>query len=244
MKIVVVKNYTELSALCADVICDTLSRVPCATLGLATGSTVLGAYSILRDRCSRGQISLAKVKVFNLDEYVGLDCSSVNSYAHFMQVNLFDGTDMQMRNFYIPNGVADSLEHECKRYDDLLSAHPRSLQLLGLGSNGHIAFNEPSTPFDTRTHVVQLADSTLRDNSRLFDNDSSVPRKAITMGVRDIVSAERVVLLASGVNKAQAVFNMVKGEVSTNCPASILQRHNDATVIIDEDAASLLNKTR
>ena len=240
MKIVIVKNYTELSSLCADVVCDTVSRVPSATLGLATGSTVLGAYSFLRDRCSRGILSFKQVKVFNLDEYVGLDPSNVSSYAHFMKVNLFDGTDMHLRNFYIPSGVAHNLAEECRRYNQLLSDNPRNLQLLGLGSNGHIAFNEPTTPFDSRTHIVELAESTVRDNSRLFDDKSSVPRKAITMGIADIVSAERILLLASGLNKAQAVYDMIKGEVSENCPASVLQRHKDATVILDEAAATLL----
>ena len=240
MKIIIVKNYTELSALCADIICDTVSRKPCPTLGLATGSTVLGAYSILRDKCSRGLASFKLVKVFNLDEYVGLDASNVNSYAHFMQVNLFDGTDMDLKKFFIPNGIAESLTDECTRYDQLLATNQRNLQLLGLGSNGHIAFNEPLTPFDARTHVVQLAESTVRDNSRLFDNVSSVPRKAITMGIRDIVAADRILLLASGVGKAKAVKQMLQGEVSPSCPASVLQTHPDATVILDKDAASLL----
>ena len=240
MKIVTVKNYTELSALAADIICDTVSRVPSATLGLATGSTVLGAYSHLRDKCSRGLLTFAQIKVFNLDEYVGLAGSDVSSYAHFMKVNLLSDTDMDMRNFHIPSGVDDNLEAECKRYDQLLSANPRNLQLLGLGSNGHIAFNEPSTPFNSRTHVVELAESTVRDNGRLFDRDGSVPRKAITMGIADILAAERIVLLASGANKAQAGRNMIKGDVTENCPASVLQRHPDVTVIIDEVAAALL----
>ena len=240
MKIVTVKNYIELSALAADVICDVLVRNPSATLGLATGSTPLGAYSHLRDRASSGQISFQNVKVFNLDEYVGLDPNSVNSYAHFMKVNLFDGTDMDLRNFHIPCGVARDLDGECKRYDKLLAANPRSIQLLGLGSNGHIAFNEPNTPFDSRTHVVDLAKSTVADNSRLFERDSQVPKSAITMGIRDIMAAERILLLASGLNKAQAVLNMINGKVSVSCPASVLQLHPDATVIIDEDAASLL----
>ena len=240
MKIIKVKNYVELSALASDVICDTIRCNPSITLGLATGSTVLGAYAHLRDRCRSGAISLKNVKVFNLDEYVGLDASNVNSYAHFMKVNLFYGTDMNFDNFHIPCGVAESLEAECKRYDRLLTANPRNLQLLGLGSNGHIAFNEPSTPFDSRTHAVELAESTVADNSRLFDDESQVPRRALTMGISDIVAAERILLLASGTNKAQAVRSMVKGEVSVSCPASVLQRHPDVTLILDEDAASLL----
>ena len=240
MNIIIVKNYTELSARAADVICQVISRNPSASLGLATGSTVLGAYAHLRDMYSRGAFSLKNVTVFNLDEYVGLASTHVQSYAHFMKVNLFDGTDMNLGNFHIPCGVAADLDAECRRYDQLLDAKTRNLQLLGLGSNGHIAFNEPLTPFDARTHVVQLADSTVADNSRLFEDKSQVPRRALTMGIRDVMAAERILLLASGANKAQAVFNMVKGAVSLNCPASVLQRHDDATVIVDEAAASLL----
>ena len=240
MKVITVKNYAELSALAADIICDLIVRNPSATLGLATGSTPLGAYSIMHDRFSRALLSFKHVKVFNLDEYAGLGSDSVNSYAHFMKVNLFDGTDMNIANFHIPCGAAKDLEEECRRYDRLLTANPRNLQLLGLGSNGHIAFNEPSTPFESRTHVVELAKSTIADNSRLFEYDSQVPKKAITMGIADIMASERVLLLASGSNKAQAVLNMIRGEISVNCPASVLQRHRDATVIIDEDAASLL----
>lgn len=240
MKIITVKNYIDLSAPAADVICDVIVANPSATLGLATGSTVLGTYAHLRDRCACGAISLKGVKVFNLDEYVGLDTSSVNSYAHFMKVNLFDGTDVDLRNCHVPNGAATDLTAECERYDRLLTANLRNLQLLGLGSNGHIAFNEPSTPFDVRTHVVELAQSTVSDNSRLFDDVSQVPKRAITMGIRDVMDAERILLLASGVNKAQAVRDMIKGAISVNCPASALQRHPDVTVILDEAAASLL----
>ena len=240
MKVITVKNYAELSAFAADVICDAIIRNPFATLGLATGSTPLGTYSILRDKCSRGLLSLANVKVFNLDEYVGLDGSDPSSYAHFMKVNLFNDTDMNIANFHIPCGVAPDLHDECKSYDSLLTANPRTLQLLGLGSNGHVAFNEPSTPFELRTHVVSLADSTIADNSRLFESVSQVPKKALTMGISDIMAAEGVLLLASGTGKAQAVFDMICGKVSTDCPASVLQRHPNATVIIDEDASSLL----
>ena len=240
MKIITVKNYAQLSALAADFICDVIVRNHSATLGLATGSTPLGAYSLLRDKCSRGLVSFADVAVFNLDEYVGLDADNPNSYAHFMKVNLFDGTDMNLANFHIPCGVASDLDEECRRYDRLLTANPRNLQLLGLGSNGHVAFNEPSTPFESRTHAVNLAASTVADNSRLFESVSQVPRKALTMGISDIMAAESVLLLASGANKAQAVLDMIRGKVSTNCPASVLQRHPDATVILDEDAASLL----
>ena len=240
MKVIIVKNYTELSALAADAICETITANQRPILGLATGSTVLGVYSLLRDRCSRGLISLQQATVFNLDEYVGLAPSSVNSYSHFMKVNLFDGTDFDMRNFHIPSGVANDLQAECSRYDAMLSANPRNLQLLGIGSNGHVAFNEPSTPFVSRTHVVQLAQSTVADNSRLFADVSQVPLRALTMGIADVMSAQRIVLLASGAGKAQAVRNMVKGEISVTCPASVLQRHHDATVIVDEAAASLL----
>ena len=240
MKIITVDNYEQMSLLCAEILADAIRRNPNATLGLATGSSVIGAYAQLCKMYKDGQISFKRVKTFNLDEYVGLDGTHAQSYADFMRVTLFNGIDIDKSNTHIPCGVAPDLVAECKRYDSLLTSLPRDIQLLGLGSNGHIAFNEPGTPFDTRTHVVQLKDSTIKDNSCLFKRIEDVPISAITMGIADIMSAKQVLLIASGENKAQAVRAMVQGEVSENCPASILQRHPNAIVIVDKQAASLL----
>lgn len=240
MKIITVENYDEMSALAAQIIGDTVRDNPCATLGLATGSTSLGAYARLCQMYLQGRISFKKIKTVNLDEYVGLDSKHNQSYAYFMLQNFFSRTDVELSNTFLPNGMATSFEEECDRYNDLLDTLPRDIQLLGLGSDGHIAFNEPYSPFDCRTRVVRLEESTIKDNSRLFSRIEDVPQLAITMGIEDIMKAKKLLLLASGANKAQAVKVMVRGKVSESCPASILQRHSDATVILDKQAASLL----
>ena len=240
MKLITVDNYEEMSALCAEIVRNTVKSNPYATLGLATGSTVLGTYARLCKMFRDGQLSFKQIKTVNLDEYVGLDGDNVQSYAYFMRTNLFNQVDINIANTFIPSGVAHNLDAECKRYDDLLTRMPRELQLLGLGSDGHIAFNEPGSSFESRTRVVKLEESTLRDNSRLFESLEDVPKRAITMGIADIMSAKQLLLLASGLSKAQAVKAMVQGEVSVNCPASILQRHSNAVVIVDKLAASLL----
>lgn len=242
MKIITVDNYEEMSALAAKIIAETVGSNPFATLGLATGSTVLGVYARLCKMCADGEISFANVKAVNLDEYVGLDPDHPQSYAYYMKRNLFDHIDIDLCNTFIPCGTALDLHDECDGYNNMLDLMPRDLQLLGLGSDGHIAFNEPNSPFDCRTRVVQLAESTIRDNSRLFESPSDVPTRAISMGIADVMSAQKLLLLASGLNKAQAVKAMVEGAVTEACPASVLQRHDDVTVIVDKLAASLLNK--
>ena len=240
MKIITVENYEEMSALAANIIAEIVRENPFATLGLATGSTVLGAYAHLRKMCANGEISFANIKAVNLDEYVGLDCDHEQSYAYYMRNNLFDHIDIDLCNTFIPCGTAEDIDDECDGYNNMLDIIPRDVQLLGLGSDGHIAFNEPGSSFDSRTRVVQLEESTIKDNSRLFTRLEDVPKSAISMGIADIMSAKKLLLLASGLNKAQAVKNMVQGEVSESCPASILQRHPDAIVILDKQAASLL----
>lgn len=240
MKIITVDNYEELSVKCAELIRDVVKSKPNATLGLATGSTVLGAYACLCKMYANGQMSFKQVKTVNLDEYVGLDGNNHQSYAYFMRKNLFDSLDIDKANTLIPSGVAPDLDAECKRYNDLLMRHPRDVQLLGLGSDGHIAFNEPGSTFDSRTRVVQLEQSTIRDNARMFERIEDVPTSAITMGIADIMSAKQVILVACGLGKAQAVRLMVHGEVDNSCPASILQTHPNVTVIVDKLAASLL----
>ena len=240
MQIITVDNYEEMSVICAEILRDVVKSNPFATLGLATGSSVLGTYAQLCKMYANGEISFKNIKTVNLDEYIGLDGNDQQSYAYFMRTNLFNHTDINKANTFIPCGVAVDLSAECKRYDDLLTTLPRDVQLLGLGRDGHIAFNEPGAPFNERTRVVQLEESTVRDNARLFARLEDVPKRAITMGIADIMSAKQLVLVASGLNKAQAVKAMVQGEISVDCPASILQRHPNATVILDKLAASLL----
>ena len=189
--------------------------------------------------CKKGT-SYKNIKTVNLDEYKGLDYSSDQSYVYFMRDNLFDHIDIDLKNTNIENGKADDADKECARYNALLENMQQDIQLLGLGSNGHIAFNEPGTKFGSLTHVVDLTESTIKDNSRLFKDISEVPRQAFTQGLRNIMNAKKILILASGANKAKAVYGMVKGEVTEALPASVLQLHPDCTLIVDEAAGALL----
>ena len=189
--------------------------------------------------CKQGT-SYKNIKTVNLDEYKGLDVTSDQSYVYFMRDNLFNHIDIDLNNTNIENGKAENAEEECARYNALLEVLQQDIQLLGLGSNGHIAFNEPGTPFGSVTHVVDLQESTIKDNARLFNDISEVPRQAFTMGLKNIMNAKKILILASGANKAKAVHGMIHGEVTESLPASVLQLHPDCTLIIDEAAASLL----
>ena len=240
MKIVITKDYEELSRRGARFFLDAVKANPYAVLGLATGTTPLGLYAHLVADHELYGTSYAHVRTVNLDEYKGLPKTHEQSYAYFMRKNLFDGLDIDPANTNIENGMAADEGAECARYDALLEQLPRDLQLLGLGSNGHIAFNEPGTPFGSNTHVVELAESTVKDNARLFDDISEVPRKAFTMGIRQIMQAKKILILASGANKADAVCKMVKGEVTEQVPASVLQLHPDCILIADREAAAKL----
>lgn len=240
MKIIIVENYDEMSDQGAELIAQVIQSDPCATLGLATGSTPIGLYQRLIKKNERGEISFKDVKTVNLDEYVGLNGENEQSYRYFMNVQLFNHVNIDKNNTHVPCGVADDMEKECERYTALLQENPQDIQLLGLGSDGHIGFNEPGSPFEGHTHVVELEESTIRDNARLFARIEDVPRRAITMGIADVMQAKSILLLANGANKAAAVKAMIQGEVDENCPASILQRHHNVTVIIDKEAAKLL----
>ena len=240
MKVIITENYEEMSKKAADVIADVVKADENAVLGLATGTTPIGLYKELIAKCARKEISFKNVKTVNLDEYVGLPKEHVQSYDYFMKDNLFNHIDFDIKNTNLPSGVAEDLDAECARYTALLNKMRQSIQLLGLGSNGHIGFNEPKTPFDSTTHIVSLTQSTIKDNSRLFDNIDEVPTKAITMGIANIMNAKKVLVVASGDNKAKAVYSMVKGPVTEDCPASVLQNHPDVTVIVDKKAAALL----
>ena len=240
MKIIVTQDYEELSAKAAKIMLEVVRENPYAVLGLATGTTPLELYAyMIADHEQKGT-SYAHIRTANLDEYKGLPKTHPQSYAYFMKKNLFEGLGITPELTNIENGTARDEEAECLRYDALLEELPRDIQLLGLGSNGHIAFNEPGTPFGSGTHVVTLAESTVRDNARLFEDISEVPRKAFTMGIKQIMQAKKVLILASGSNKADAVYKMVKGEVTEQVPASVLQLHPDFTLIADEAAARKL----
>lgn len=240
MKVVITKDYNEMSAKAFEIMKEVVTANPCAVLGLATGSTPIGLYKeMIRDHKENGT-NYKSIRAVNLDEYKGLDITSDQSYVYFMRENLFNHIDIDLANTHIENGKAEDAEAECARYNAFLANNVQDIQVLGIGSNGHIAFNEPGTSFDSVTHIVDLAESTIKDNSRLFKSIDEVPRQAFTMGLKNIMDAKKIIVLANGENKAKAVFGLVKGEITENVPASILQNHPDCTLICDEAAAKLI----
>lgn len=240
MKVIVTKDYHEMSKVASEIVSQVVLDNPHAVLGLATGSSPIGLYNNLIEMYEQGTLSFANVSTVNLDEYVGLNKDHPQSYAYFMRNILFDHIDIDINNTHIPCGSAENLDEQCKQYSELLKNLRQDIQVLGIGSNGHIGFNEPNTPFDSQTHVVQLAESTIKDNSRLFNSIDEVPTQAITMGIANIMNARKIIVVANGANKADAVQKMVEGQVSESCPASVLQRHNDVVLVCDELAAAKL----
>lgn len=241
MKIIKVKDYQEMSEVAAKRVINKVKEIDQPILGLATGSTPEGLYQNLIEANKNNDVSFKDVTTFNLDEYIGLSSDDPNSYNHFMEEKLFKHIDIDRKNTHLPNGVATDIEKECADYEALIKESGKiNLQILGLGTNGHIAFNEPGTSFSSRTQETALVEATIEANSRFFDKKEDVPTHAITMGIESIMESEEIILLASGKNKAEAIKQLVEGEVTEDFPASILQKHPNATIIIDEDAASEL----
>ena len=210
-------------------------------LGLATGSTPVETYRKMIELYNEGQMDFSKVKSYNLDEYVGLGPEHECSYRYFMQEQLFNHINIRPENTFVPSGVADNLDQVGLAYDEAVrAAGGVDLQLLGIGNNGHIGFNEPDDHFTSATHVVNLTESTIKANTRFFKSESEVPRQAISMGVGTIMSARKILLLALGEAKAQAVRDTVKGHITPRVPASVLQLHPNAIILLDEAAASKL----
>ncbi len=237
MRIIRAKDYEEMSRRAADIIAAQVLLKPDCVLGLATGSSPVGTYQELVRRNAAGDLDFSRVKSVNLDEYVGLDPSHDQSYAYFMRHNLFDHINIDPKNTNVPSGIAPDPEAECSRYDALIAAYGGiDLQLLGLGPNGHIGFNEPADVFPTGTHQVTLTDSTIQANKRFFARVEDVPRYARTMGIRDIMQARRVLMVVSGEGKAETVRAAFTGPVTPRVPASILQLHPDFTLVADEAA--------
>lgn len=241
MKIYRERDYDAMSRHAAALIGETVRRKPDCVLGLATGSTPEGTYELLAQDCASGALRFRQVRTVNLDEYRGLAPTHDQSYRHYMQKHLFDRIDIEPANTHLPDGLAPDPAAECARYDALLARlGGADLQLLGLGRNGHIGFNEPGDRFIGETHVVDLSPSTIAANARFFARADEVPRQAITMGMDGILSARRVLLLVSGGEKAEALARAVTGPVTPDCPASILQQHGDVTVLADGPALELL----
>jgi|SRR5690554_1345443 len=240
MKIIIVQDYQELSERASQIIIALIENKPDATLGLATGSTPLGLYKVLIDKYDNNVVSFASIKTFNLDEYCGLPQEHPQSYYSFMHRHLFNHIDIMEKNINIPKGIGNDLTALCQEYNDKLSASTIDLQILGIGSNGHIGFNEPGTPFDQETFVVELTSETREANKRFFNSIDEVPQHAITMGIKNIIAAKKIILLASGIVKANAIRKLIFGKITEKFPASALKQHPDVTVIIDREAASLI----
>ncbi|MBE6183394.1 glucosamine-6-phosphate deaminase [Heyndrickxia ginsengihumi] len=202
------------------------------TLGLATGGTPDKLYECMR----KSNIDVSEITTVNLDEYVGLAPENEHSYHYYMEKELF--SHLHFKQSYLPNGMAANLQGECDRYENILAEHPVDLQVLGIGKNGHIGFNEPGTSFQSRTHIVELTSSTREANRRFFEREEDVPTHAISMGIHSIMSAKKIVLLAFGEEKAEAVQQMINGHVDEQCPATVLQTHENVIVITDTLAAS------
>lgn len=241
MRLIRAKDYQDASRKVANIISAQVILKPDCVLGLATGSSPLGAYGQLIKWCEKGDVDFSQTKTVNLDEYVGLAADHDQSYAYFMHKNFFDLINIDPNNTNLPNGLEMDATKECARYDKIIAdLGGVDLQLLGIGANGHIGFNEPAEQFSTGTNRVDLTASTITANSRFFENESMVPRQAYTMGMLAIMQADRIVMIATGANKAQAVYDAFCGPVTPKMPASILQLHPDFVLVADEAALSLV----
>ena len=240
MRIAIVKNAKELGERAFVEIKKVISEKPDAVIGFATGATPVALYEKMADDHKHGGLSYKQVKAFNLDEYVGVDPNGKASFKRFMADTLFSKIDIDPANTDIPNGMAQDLEAECARYSAAIKENPADLQILGIGENGHIAFNEPYTKPDEPTHIALLTASTRAANASAFKDPSLVPQYALTMGINEILTAKRILLLALGERKAQAIYDMIMGRDDTSCPATALRKHPDVTVVLDREAASLL----
>lgn len=234
MIIIRVQNQIEGGQVAFSLLKDEMAK-GAKTLGLATGSTPLAFYDEIR----KSDLDFSDMTSVNLDEYVGLAADNDQSYHYFMQENLFRAKSF--KESFLPNGLASDLQEETRRYDQVIAEHPIDFQILGIGHNGHIGFNEPGTSFDVTTHVVNLAEDTIKANSRFFDSIDDVPKQAISMGIQSIMQSKMIVLMAYGQGKADAIKQMIEGPVTEDLPASVLQKHPNVVVIVDEAAASALD---
>jgi glucosamine-6-phosphate deaminase len=240
MQIHIVENYDEVSKKAAALVMKEMIIKPNLILGLATGSSPIGLYDALIDAYNKELISFKDVKTFNLDEYIGIARTHPQSYFSFMHEHLFKHVDINEKNIHIPNNDINRIDDLAKEYNDLLFGNQRDIQILGIGANGHIGFNEPGSSLSNQTFIVELDETTRKDNARFFGDINLVPKYAITMGIKNIMYSKKIILIASGKHKAEAVYKMAYSDIDTHVPASILQLHPDCVVIVDEDAASML----
>jgi glucosamine-6-phosphate deaminase len=241
MKVQVYNDYDHARRVAAFMIAAQVISKPTSIIGSATGSTSLGVYAALVDHYDEGDVDFTKTKIFNLDEYWGFDKDHIQSHYNFIKTNLIDLINIPTESFCIPDGAAVEVFPECKRYEKLIDQSGGiDVQLLGLGRNGHIGFNEPSDHFSPYTYLVELSESTREANASFFSGIDEVPREAISMGIGTIMRARKIILVATGYDKATAVKQMLAKSINPLCPASILQIHSDATILIDQAAASML----
>lgn len=241
MRLICAKDYQDVSRKAANIIAAQIQLQPDCVLGLATGSSPVGTYRELIAKYERGDLDFSKVRTVNLDEYVGLPKEHNQSYAYFMRTNLFDHVNIDQNNCNIPNGMNPDADEECARYDAVLDSFGGAdLQLLGLGPNGHIGFNEPADSFAKGTNKIKLTDATIDANQRFFANREDVPQYAYTMGIGGIMKAKRVLLVVNGKGKAKAVKDCFFGPICPQAPGSILQLHPDFILVADEEALSLV----
>ena len=241
MLLIEAKDYNDMSRKAANIISAQVIMKPHAVLGLATGSTPVGAYKQLVEWYNKGDLDFANVTSVNLDEYKGLSPENDQSYRYFMNTNLFNHVNINKERTFVPNGLEPDSEKACAAYNEIIrSVGGIDLQLLGIGSNGHIGFNEPGTPFGSRTHLVDLTPSTREANQRFFNALDEVPTQAVTMGIRTVMNARRIMLIALGKGKAEIIRKTILGPVTEEVPASVLQLHPDVEIYLDHDAASLL----
>ena len=241
MRVYVGKDYEEMSRIAANVLAAQVTMKPDCTLGLATGSTPIGTYKELIRRYENGELDFSQVKSINLDEYVGLSGEHDQSYRYFMNTNLFNHINIDKANTNVPNGLAEDVDAECARYNEVINTlGPIDIQVLGMGHNGHIGFNEPSDIFELETHKVELAQTTIDANARFFASADEVPRQALTMGIKNIMQAKAVLVVVNGVGKAEIVKKAFTGPVTPQVPASILQMHPNVILVGDKEALSLL----
>lgn len=241
MRVIILPDAESVSRRAAQVMADRVRKEPACVLGLATGSTPLGAYRELIRMHREEGLDFSRVTTFNLDEYVGLGPQHPQSYRYFMQSNLFDLVNIDARRTHVPDGLANDFEEYCEQYEKQIDdAGGIDLQLLGIGSDGHIAFNEPGSSLGSRTRLKTLAPETIRDNARFFESIDAVPRLAVTMGVGTILDSRRCLLVAYGSSKADAIAAAVEGPITAQITASALQLHRDVTVVVDEAAAKKL----
>ena len=241
MKIIVVENYKEMSKKSAEIVANIIKEKPDCVLGLATGDTPIGMYDHLVLGYEKGELDFSKVRTVNLDEYYPITPDNDQSYRYFMNEKLFDRVNIDKANTRVPDGTVKDVEAYCAEYEAEIDALGGiDVQVLGIGRNGHIGFNEPDGDLVPTTHLTALTDSTIEANSRFFASEADVPKHALTMGIESVFKARRIVIMASGENKAEAIRAMLKGNITTKCPASLLRLHPDVTLVCDKDAYSLV----